>query len=110
MESIEARVAKGAAALDKVMPGWESKIDLSILDLGDGCRCVLGQLFGEKATLEYQHANGWWYALKHFGIGYSPEGFNVATEKARLVEFAALDEAWISLIKERHDSGALSGL
>lgn len=41
---VRARVARGAAWLDKVMPGWIRKIKLTDLQLADGRRCVLGQL------------------------------------------------------------------
>lgn len=38
------RVARGAAELDRILPGWYEKIDLEILDLDSPCKCVLGQL------------------------------------------------------------------
>lgn len=40
----EPRVAKGAAELDRILPGWEQKIDLDELRLESDCNCVLGQL------------------------------------------------------------------
>jgi len=54
MSVINARraVAKGAALLDERTPGWASKIDLEELYLGDGRRCVLGQLFPKERTVE----------------------------------------------------------
>lgn len=38
------RVAKGAAHLDKVRPGWERQIDTGTLTLHDPCGCIVGQL------------------------------------------------------------------
>lgn len=45
-----AAVARGTKVLDKIMPGWAGKIDLSRLQLDDGEECVLGQLFDEPQT------------------------------------------------------------
>ena len=41
-----ARVAKGAAHLDQVRPGWFRQIDVGRLDLQSDCLCVLGQVVG----------------------------------------------------------------
>lgn len=38
------RVAKGAAHLDQVRPGWERRIDTGTLTLHDPCGCIVGQL------------------------------------------------------------------
>lgn len=40
------RVAKGAALLDEMEPGWYQKIDLDTLSLGSCSTCVIGQLYG----------------------------------------------------------------
>jgi hypothetical protein len=39
-------VKRGAALLDREQPGWRDQIDLSTLNLSNGCFCVLGQVFG----------------------------------------------------------------
>src|SRR5437764_14197069 len=44
MSTITRRVAAGAAFLDQEIPGWDRLIDLDRLDIGSGCRCVLGQI------------------------------------------------------------------
>lgn len=44
--SIEDRVARGAALLDQMQPGWENDVDLSRLDIGLCNTCIVGQLFG----------------------------------------------------------------
>jgi hypothetical protein len=46
-DSIEAQVARGAALLDEKLPGWDQRIDLDNLDLGNKCNCVLGQEFDD---------------------------------------------------------------
>lgn len=43
----EARVKKGAAHLDKRIPDWFEQVKIRPLDMKSGCRCVLGQLFGD---------------------------------------------------------------
>ena len=45
------KVAKGAALMDKELPGWEKKIDLERLDLGDICNCVVGQLYPDESYI-----------------------------------------------------------
>lgn len=45
MNDVADRVARGAAWLDEKYPQWFSKIDLSILDLGNCTQCVLGQVY-----------------------------------------------------------------
>ena len=52
-------VARGARLLDKIMPGWDKKIDLHDLDLSDGSTCVLGQLFDEPQTRPAYAAYGY---------------------------------------------------
>lgn len=39
-------IEEAAKILDKVMPEWYKKIDLKILNLREGKRCILGQLYG----------------------------------------------------------------
>lgn len=104
--SVEQRVAAGAAWLDEHEPGWERRIDLGVLELADDCRCVLGQLSGrtmDEACLS---------PFSDYVMEYGPSdtvrfGFNVMVGGSAAA-FTALDEAWISLIKSRFDSGTLS--
>lgn len=42
------RVARGAAHLDRVRPGWHDRIDVGTLTLHDACGCVVGQLCGRN--------------------------------------------------------------
>jgi hypothetical protein len=39
-------VDRGVALLDEKVPGWRELIQVSRLAMSNGCRCVLGQLFG----------------------------------------------------------------
>ncbi len=115
----EARVARGASHLDAHLPGWERRIDLAILDLADSCRCVLGQLY---AQVPRDHiANIHWTCtpyshgavcvpdaigedVDNFAYDHGFEAWGPDTRG----EYALLDEAWITLIKARYDTGALS--
>jgi hypothetical protein len=45
-DSIESRVALGAALLDERRPGWFREVDRDSLEMGSCRRCVLGQLYG----------------------------------------------------------------
>lgn len=44
--AVSNRVRAGAIALDKHMPGWESKINVDALDMNNFLNCIIGQLFG----------------------------------------------------------------
>jgi hypothetical protein len=44
-----ARVARGAALLDREKPDWAARVNLSRLDLADPSLCVLGQVHGSAA-------------------------------------------------------------
>lgn len=111
---VAARVARGAEWLDKVHPGWERRIDLSVLVLSDCTKCVLGQLVpnceydtGYEAVLwamtdgvgEIKAAQ---WATDH---GFNAGGGLSAATRCRYVN---LDAAWTDLIKSRFDTGALS--
>lgn len=41
------RARRGALYLDRVMPDWYGRVRLRELNLGDACRCVLGQIFDD---------------------------------------------------------------
>lgn len=44
--AFEREVAAGIKLLNKYRRGWKKKINLKKLDVGSGCNCVLGQVFG----------------------------------------------------------------
>jgi len=53
-ETVQARVARGAALLDEKLPGWDQRIDLDRLNLGDCFTCILGQLFTDQGWAELE--------------------------------------------------------
>ncbi len=60
------RVQRGFALLEEQYgPGWQEKIDLSILDLSDGERCVLGQVYDDQAG---EWENGYEIGLAELGL------------------------------------------
>ena len=44
-------VNKGAALLDRILPGWHRRLQLRRLDMKDIDLCVLGQLFGRDTEM-----------------------------------------------------------
>lgn len=44
---VEERVMRGARLLDEKVPGWEEKVNLKFLDMGDSFCCVLGQVYDD---------------------------------------------------------------
>jgi hypothetical protein len=42
--------SNGAVFLDEQRPGWAWEVDPETVVLADGCKCVLGQLYGEYET------------------------------------------------------------
>lgn len=90
------RVARGAAWLDANHSGWERKIDLSILDITDGDTCICGQVIPQGS-----YVNG-------FGrvIGESLIRENAISDHGFVYSYD--QDQWVTLIKERFDSGALS--
>jgi hypothetical protein len=45
-EDLSPNVERGAALLDREMPGWREFVDTHVLDLDDPLWCVLGQVSG----------------------------------------------------------------
>ena len=106
MSDIDIAVTEGASLLDQYRPGWERLLDLSILDLSDEYKCVLGQLYGE-----------YWNGCHAVPVldNAAEFGFDIPEPSGRCVKpissaewYHQLDQAWISLIKNRFDTGKLS--
>lgn len=105
-EEARARVAKGAAHLDQVRPGWFNRIDVGTLTLHDPCGCIVGQLCG----------TGEWFSrgLTLLDVGDAEElGFERTTppidswnsiDQLHAINkrsYALLQEAWIEAIADR---------
>lgn len=48
--TVEERVSRGAALLDRKVPGWENRIDLDRLDISSTANCILGQLYSPTTS------------------------------------------------------------
>lgn len=46
IKEARARVARGAAHLDRVRPGWAQQIDVGTLTMHNSALCIVGQLTG----------------------------------------------------------------
>lgn len=118
--TVESRVARGAAWLDQVVPGWERKIDLSRLDLADSCQCILGQVVGVVKDINVPEE------LEDLGYGYM-SGYDAIMDTATNAGFKvghwahghgfyvrggddvyASGQTWVALLKTRFSDGLLS--
>lgn len=95
--TIRARVAAGAAWLDKNRPGWDSRVDLDALCMPDPCYCILGQEFGDYYDAPISLDDG-------VAFGFDAEG--AADEMA---EFSALSTEWARLIEARRAEAVPAG-
>lgn len=88
------RVHLGAERLDTARPGWEKEIDLDLLAIWDGARCILGQLYLEFTEGMIQ--------LDLLGIRQAAVfGFTVPGFDYEMSDWDALNDAWRKLIRER---------
>ncbi len=97
--SIEHRVARGAAFMDRERPDWENNVDLSTLNLADNEQCILGQRYGE-------------YGIGTIVLGLSMRrqyryGF-IATRAGGCAEYPDLTEAWAHEIIIRLQKNSLA--
>lgn len=101
------RVARGAAYLDQVRPGWQDRIDVGTLTLHDPCGCIVGQLCPMKEPL-CRFTRG----LEALGMVYKPYGQaatlgldlrmeELSDQDPREQAFAPLQNAWIQEIAQR---------
>lgn len=106
-----ARVQRGAALLDEKWPTWAQDINLSMLDIESGTRCVTAQFAQRKLGRTY-----WWEALDHLGLtegedgSYITHGFNAesqvdVSEYAQDEAYATLNALWRDLIQKRRAQG-----
>jgi hypothetical protein len=97
---IKNAVDRGAEYLDRVMPGWATRIDVGRLDLSDGQTCILGQLYGEGGYSRGAHQLFLLHGLTVRDCGFElPLGAWRPLPVARL--YQPLQDAWIAAIAER---------
>src|SRR6266566_2604542 len=89
-------VQAGSQLLDKIEPGWASKINLSSLSLPTQCNCILGQIYGSYGKgLEKVHL---YYGSDH---GFSTKITNQDTIESRAKQYFILQEMWVHEILKR---------
>ena len=96
-EEAAARVAKGAAHLDTVRPGWERLIDVGTLTLHDPCGCIVGQLGTTNSFIE----NLIELEITPFEAESVRCGVDLPTPAGTRENFALLQDAWVELLAAR---------
>jgi len=91
MKSLKDMVAKGALLLDEKKPGWERLIYPDVLDMRNGCYCVLGQIYGDfligVSNLYLRYPGHW--------------GFDLPLEGVDITTWEELDDLWLDEIATR---------
>lgn len=105
-QDAQARVAKGAAHLDKMRPGWERRIDVQTLTMWDPCGCIIGQLVGCQFGCQFFRAarslfidDVVAYGFERDAVPYMNSFTNSGNEGQR--RYALLQDAWIEAIADR---------
>lgn len=109
LDEARERVARGAAHLDQMRPGWHAEVDTGTLTLSSCTQCVLGQLFGGEWDVDAPFLHG----LKCLNLyekrgnaSAVTHGFAIGTGDAAdpdnaEPEFQWLQDAWIEAIAAR---------
>tara|TARA_R110000751_G_scaffold30178_2_gene77382 strand:+ start:1592 stop:1936 length:345 start_codon:yes stop_codon:yes gene_type:complete len=98
---LPANVTAGMGWLDRVMPGWETKVDLDTLNI-DSCKdCVLGQLLGNYFGSSDLHEEAHSYDQEFGFCTYSEEYLakNDIFDTDSIMEQLTL--TWKRMIEER---------
>jgi hypothetical protein len=117
------QVARGCKLLDEIEPGWESRVDPTLLDLDDKTTCVLGQVYRNASTLP-----GYDYKVSTFmaeqNLDAAAHGFDLTMDQRRWVSGTAnyneeriiplisqtwehLTATWADVIRERQMARSL---
>ncbi|GIV61794.1 MAG: hypothetical protein KatS3mg044_0660 [Rhodothermaceae bacterium] len=104
---VRARVARGAAYLDAVDPGWHHRLDLATLTLADGTCCVLGQLHGEFRqglfrTGILNAGSAPRASLSPVALGF--QAVQGVAPELQERDYALLEAAWRAAIRQRRRS------
>lgn len=125
--SAYARAERGAALLDRWMPGWADQVSLPSFDISLGCSCVLGQLFadelteaknaheptivditGEDTLTRLSEVSGapYSFGLRRLGIAdegeiWQPDRFYGFDSEQEGPDYDSLQQAWVPLIEAR---------
>jgi hypothetical protein len=84
--TIDERVARGVALLDRRVPDWRARIKVGTLDIVNSGRCVIGQVFAHQSYSD---------ALDELDV-YRASDFGF--DARRSGEYGALTRAWVAVI------------
>jgi hypothetical protein len=110
IDEARSRVAKGAAHLDTVRPGWWDAIDVGTLALSNPCGCIVGQLvpgttfsnFTRQARRVFPvTTNGWPWGVDLDARDVDAGGMGLACAADFDRGFVLLQDAWIEAIADR---------
>jgi uncharacterized protein YfkK (UPF0435 family) len=94
--TVDERVAAGAALLDQILPGWEGKINIEVLDIGDSDACILGQLFDgsvPEGVADFPVGFRTDQALHNLGV--------FSNHHYEMMDYHQLTDAWRVTIQDR---------
>lgn len=105
-DPMETRVARGAALLDVIRPGWSARINDDELAMESCTDCILGQLFGD-------YSSGWWVVTRPLSARHlfsaADHGFTLMAHEQNHGEwspevdarFGLLADAWRAEVRAR---------
>lgn len=108
--TVKERVARGAALLDRIVPGWEKRIDLEKLDLASCEFCVCGQLANTSRSRFVRERledprDGYYVFLDYIKSKRKTDGesYEISDEFgfSTYGSFSYLNRQWKNLIEER---------
>lgn len=108
-EGARLRAGRGAAFLDGIDPVWFWRVDAEVLEMGDGCACVLGQLHGAFLTgLSRAHLLNFTSAPRP---GRSPVELGFLSvprvcEALQEQDYEYLNQAWREEIRSRREAAS----
>jgi hypothetical protein len=106
MSVVEERVKAGASYLDGVKPGWRDSINVDALDLSDGEKCILGQLYDDYGSaldqlgLSTDQARRHGFESDHYVSNISSGMLTDAWEKLLASGSYVPDSVWVNKLGE----------
>jgi hypothetical protein len=106
-KTIEQRVAAGAALLDRVVPGWASRVNVETLAMWDPSRCIIGQVVangdaynsGAYSDFVESHILGHFFTYE---LGFDADQPPLSDRySAYMIECNQLHTAWVGEIGKR---------
>lgn len=110
-EELAERVARGAALLDKMKPGWFNKVNDQTLKLTNCVKCILGQLydyeFKNDRTSEYASETGYGEGMQRLGLNDYPTAEQHGFYSKNTEYYRLLHDIWIDVIANKRKEAEL---